>query len=323
MRSRLGVIVALSAVLLCLAGGSLSLAFAQEATELLVTRRVALESGGWRTGGVQRDGEGNYYVLSPTAGVVWIYDKDFGPKGHIAVGGDAEGRGVRDFAVGRGGELAVADWDDGGKIRVFNKEGTVLSEFAVPRPWSVAVFSTGEILVSGHQRDRLVSVFSQDGAPLYGFGGLLPVVTEPDRNAWLNVGQLAVDDQDNIYYAFSFAPEATIHKFSRDGRLLAQFRPEGERLRQAAVEARARLEEKQGFGGLVLISDIALDPENGDLWVGSVHLYQLSPEGATEAVYQLKVGSGRSVNANHILVAEEQLVVTSRLHGVWTVPKPD
>ncbi|MEE9233940.1 MAG: hypothetical protein V3U28_00680 [Candidatus Acidoferrales bacterium] len=312
--------LAVSFAILFLAGQILA---EDKTVELLATKRVALESG-WRTVGVQRDAEGNYYVLNEADGVIWIYDKEFSTQGRIFIGGEAEGRSPRDFAVTREGKIVVADWVGGGRVSVYDHNGSLVSSFPFPRPWSVATLSTGEILIAGFQKGQLVSVVSQEGTPLWTIGSLVPITEEPNRNAFLNVGRLAVDPQDNIYYGFSFLPEATIRKYSRHGDLLAELRPQSERVRQMATMARQKLESENSFGGSMIILALALDESTGSLWVCSAgQIFQIGPDGTTRKVYQFKMAPNRPVGAQGILVENDRLIVTAQRYGVWLAPKPE
>lgn len=258
-----------------------------EDIELKAGERVFFESG-LRTVGVRRDGEGNYYVLNMRDRLVWVYNSYLNPKGRIGgLGmGPADLVHPRDFAVAEDGKVIVADWA-GDQVKIFGSNGVLVSSIPIRRPWSAGVLSTGEILASGPPRDHLVSVFTADGKLMRSFGDLIPIDSNPELNALMNTGRIFVDRSDNIYYMFVFLPTPTIRKYDREGKLLAEFHPDGERIRRAAQSASEKLKENRAEGRLgasSVLNGLAVDEETGDLWVSCTSaIYRLSPEGEPKA----------------------------------------
>lgn len=326
-KNRLGIFALLLLGIVLLApDASRSLDVTAEDTELKAGERVFFESG-LRTVGVRRDAEGNYYVLNMRDKLVWVYNKFLNPTGRIGgVGmGQADLDLPRDFAVARDGRVIVADWA-GDKVNIYGSNGVLLSSIPLRRPWSAGVLSTGEILASGPPREHLVSVLSPEGKLLRAFGELIAVDTDPQLNALMNTGRIYVDRSDNIYYLFVFLPTPTIRKYDREGKLLAVYHPDGERLRQSAQRAQEELEKNRAegsLGGLTVINALAVDEETGDLWVSCNHaIYRLNTGGETKATYQFKHPQGHPTAANDVLIEGDRILVISWHHGVFITPKP-
>lgn len=299
---------------------------AQESADLEVLERVAFESG-LRSAGVRKDRAGNYYVLNSRDRIVWMYNSHMNPRGRIA----GYGQSLSDllepmgFAVGPGGEVVIADYA-ANLVKIYNQAGVLEKSFSIRRPWTVGVLRTGEILVSANPYRNLIHVYDRDGILLRSFGEPVGIDDSRSRNMVYNRGKIFVDAKDNIYYLFYFLPDPTIRKYDPQGNLLLEFHPEGERITKAsrfAEENLSKQREKGGHGTSSVLNAIGFDEATGDLWISCTsYVYHLASDGSLKGTYRFKRPDGSPINADDIQVEEERLIITSSLHGVFAVKKP-
>lgn len=188
------------------------------------------------------------------------------------------------------------------------------------------MLSTGEICVVGYPHKGLISILDSSGHLVREIGETVQVVPEPKLNAFLNSGKLAVDDSDNIYFAFTWLPKPTVRKYDKTGRLVVEFHPYGQQLEQASQRARQGIERRLvegGIGGSAVIFGLGIDPKTKDIWVSSggwIHRYDKSgnPKDTMHFVDQ----DGRPINVDEILMHDDQVYVVCRVTGVYEFDYP-
>lgn len=276
-----------------------------------------------------REGPGHelYLLNRLSSSSIWISDSS-GTSTHRIVGGATEPPDLRipaDLAVDREGNAIVADIS----IKVFSAGGKLLVSFPFSRPQSVGVLSDGKILVSGFPKEHLLSVFDKQGKLLSYVGEPAKVDDQPFPNSVLNMGVIVVDPADNIYYIFRFMLTPTIRKYSRDGKLLAEWHPQSPDLDQVAAKARKGYERRKQendpghFGASSVFTSGAFDSDTNTLWIASgAHLLQLDDSGKTVRALALVRPEGGPLQADGLLVDRDFIRAASKLHGVFEAFKP-
>ena len=258
---------------------------------------------------------------------IWISDYS-GTSAHRIVGGATEPADLRvpaDLAVDRDGNAIVADIS----IKVFSVDGKLLKSFPFERPHSVGVLGDGRILVSGFPKEHLLSVFDRQGKLLSYIGEPVKADDEPFSSAVLNMGIIVVDPADNIYYIFRYMLMPTVRKYSRDGKLSAEWHPQSANLDQVVAKARESYEEskQKSPGSSHAVSTVftsgAFDSNTNTLWIASgAHLLQLDDSGKTVRTLALVRPDGGPLQANGLLVDRDFIRAASNLHGVFEAFKP-
>ena len=260
---------------------------------------------------------------------LWVSDYS-GTSTHRIVGGPTEPPDLRvpaDFAVDRDGNAIVADIS----IKIFSAHGKLLVSFPFSRPQSVGVLSDGRILVSGFPKEHLLSVFDEQGKLLNYIGEPAKADDELFPSAVLNMGIIVVDPADNIYYIFRHMLTPTVRKYSREGKLLAEWHPQSAGLDQVVANARKVYEEsrqhKEDAGAGHAVSPVftsgAFDSDTNTLWIASgAHLLQLDDSGKAVRALALVRPEGGPLQANGLLVDRDFIRAASNLHGVFEAFKP-
>jgi hypothetical protein len=276
-----------------------------------------------------REGPGHeLYLLNRLSGSsIWISDSS-GTSTHRIIGGATEPPDLRtpaDLTVDREGNVIVADVS----IKIFSADGKLLVSFPFSRPQSVGVLSDGKILVSGFPKEHLLPVFDKQGKLLSYVGEPAKADDQPFPNSVLNMGVIVVDPADNIYYIFRFMLTPTIRKYSRDGKLLAEWHPQSPDLDQVAAKARKGYERRKQendaghFGASSVFTSGAFDSDTNTLWIASgAHLLQLDDSGKTVRALALVRPEGGPLQADGLLVDRDFIRAASNLHGVFEAFKP-
>jgi hypothetical protein len=298
--------------------------------ELRADKQILLEA----THGTQtiKKGPGNkLYVLTRSVkppSSLWISDYS-GLSMRMILSGGSEPTDLRfpkDLAVDRDGNAIVLD---AGLIKTFSLDGKLLSSFPSDRPQSIGVLSDGRILVSGLPKDGLIFVYDRKGTLLGHIGE--PVEVEdapgPGFNAVLNSGSMVVDNDDNIYYVFRFLLTPTVRKYTPEGKLVAEWHPEGAYLAKAIEQAKKTYEtnKEQGtLGGNPVLTAGAFDAETNTLWVASgAQVMQLDSSGKTIRSFELFLPEGGPpLQAGGLLVDRDFIRAATPLHGTFEFPKP-
>jgi len=270
------------------------------------------------------------YVLNRSvvpSSSIWVSDYS-GTSMRRILGGGREPTDLRlpkDLAVDRDGNAIVVDgWD--GSIKIFAGDGTFLSSFPFHRPESVGVLSDGRIPVSGFPTNSLISVFDRQGRLLGGIGEPVKVEDDTFKNSMFNQGSIVVDESDNIYYVFRYLLTPTVRKYTREGKLVAEWHLQGGHVNRIVREAKNMHDENKtkGTSGVVpILPAAAFDAETQSLWVASgPQLSQLDSSGKTIRTLLLLRPDGGWLQANGLVVDRDFIRASSVLRGTFEFFKP-
>ena len=273
-----------------------------------------------------KEGPGDQlYVLnrSVPSSSIWVSDYSGTSMHRIVRGGSGptEVRWPKELAVDHDGNVVVAD----GLIKVFSRDGRLFNSFRFDRPESVGVLSDGRILVSGMPKDQLISVFDRQGRMVGNIGEPAKLDDAPGFNAILNIGAIVVDGDDNIYYVFHFSLTPTVRKYTREGKLVAEWHPKSAFLDQAVVQAKKVHEESKEKGDYrvsQVLTAAAFDSETKTLWVASgSQVLQLDSSGETIRSFELVRPEGGPMQTVGLLVDRDFIRAATRF-GIFEFFKP-
>jgi hypothetical protein len=337
MQQKMAQLSKAAAVLCLLACLAVAGAFAQTDGEL--TAKVRLFSGiGPGLRAVRRGSDGRTYVLaSPSPGLVAF---DTQGKQSLAITeaasagatGDKPGRtGIsfgEDFDLDADGRLYVADRGLNA-IQVFSPDGAWLRSVGVTAPLSVASIGEGEIAVATLREPHLVVVFDKNGRDVREFGDPEPISERQDLNRFLNVGELATDAQNHLYYGFSYMPEPTVRQFDRNGYgagpdvqyLALEAASKAQAIRREIVQQEKR-HKAPAFKRV--LTGLGIDRTNGEIWmaIGNT-LVHFDKEGTRRASYQIYTPEGARLEATTLLVDSDRLIIGGDPIGLYQFDRPD
>jgi hypothetical protein len=250
-----------------------------------------------------------------------------------------------DFDVDAQGRVFIADRAVNA-VRIFTPEGAPAGSISVLAPTAVAVLSTGEVAVASLRGNKLVTVYAEVADAVTGrktwrpareFGERAEIADSKesaDLNRFLNIGRLARDAENNLYYAFAYAPEPTIRKYDAYGYKL--FEAELATLDYLALAQNARRNidrlgtERFTLGPIInpgykpTVTAVAADPESRELFVAiGGQLLHFDRDGNRRQTYRLFTQRGVRVEASALLVEADRLLVGSDAQGVFEFPRPD
>jgi hypothetical protein len=250
-----------------------------------------------------------------------------------------------DFDVDAQGRVYIAD-RAANAIRIFSADGTSAGSISVAAPTSVSVLSTGEVVVASLRGNKLVTVYAEVADAATGrkvwratreFGEREEIADSKesaDLNRFLNIGRLARDAENNLYYAFAYAPEPTIRKYDAYGYKL--FEAELATLDYLALAQNARRnidrlgQERFTLGPIInpgykpTVTALAADPESRELFVAiGGQLLHFDRDGNRRQTYRLFTQRGVRVEVTALLVEPDRLIVGSETQGVFEFPRPD
>jgi hypothetical protein len=250
-----------------------------------------------------------------------------------------------DFDVDAQGRVFIADRAVNA-VRIFTPEGAPAGSISVPTPTSVAVLSTGEVAVASLRGNKLLTVYAEVADAVTGRKAWRPSrefgeraeIADPresaDLNRFLNIGRLARDAENNLYYAFAYAPEPTIRKYDAYGYKL--YEAELATLDYLALAQNARRnidrlgQERFTLGAVIspgykpTVTAVAADPDSRELFVAiGGQLLHFDREGNRRETYRLFTQRGVRVEASALLVEADRLIVASETQGVFEFPRPD
>src|SRR5487761_1056081 len=167
---------------------------------------------------VKRDAADRYYFLSTTDHAVRVYSADNTYLGQIPTHASGPAAIVygQDMDVDAAGRVYVAD-RGANAVKVYAHDGKLLLSIPVDAPTSVVALPSGDIAVAAMKSSHLVTVYDKDGKYLREFGHLSDLAEHEQLNRLLNIGRLADDATNHIYYAFSYLPEPAVRKYDAYG----------------------------------------------------------------------------------------------------------
>src|SRR5487761_79206 len=278
---------------------------------------------------VKRDAAGRYYFLSTTDHAVRVYTADNTYLGQIpppATGPAAIVYGD-DMDVDAAGRVYVAD-RGANAVKVYTHDGKLAFSIPVRAPTSVVALPSGDIAVAAMKSSHLVTVYDKDGKYLREFGHLSDLAEHEQLNRLLNIGRLADDATNHIYYAFSYLPEPTVRKYDAYGYSSYQIslrtidiNPTAQAMRRAIY----RFDQHSAPPQLQkVINAIDVDPATGEVWVSlGDDLMKFDKDGNRTAKYRTLTTSGEDLTAKSILVEPHRLLLADDPQGVFEFARPD
>src|SRR5467141_1508479 len=334
MRQKVGPILRVLAVM-CLLACAAGSAAAQEEGDLTARQRIFPGVGpGLRS--VKRGADGRLYILaSPSPGLL-VFDAQ--GKQVLSIGElpGADSRAKTGRALITFGEDCDGDADgkiyvaDRGAnlIQVFSPEGTPLRSVSVKNPVSVAALPEGEVAVGTLREPHLVMVFDKNGRDVREFGDPEPLAERAELNRFLNIGQLATDAQDHLYYAFAYLPEPTVRQYDRLGYAGQDIQYTAVAAFPAAQAARKEILRQESKGKEPsfkrVLTAVGVDRTNGEVWVALYNtLLHFDKEGNRRATYKIYTPQGARLEANTILVEKDRLIIGNDPLGIYEFARPD
>jgi hypothetical protein len=255
------------------------------------------------TGGPPGDGR-SFYIFSKEKMSVEVYDRAGKWLASIA----APRISLEAFTVDAKGRIYLTD-AEARRVKVLNPVGQEIGSFAVPRPSSLAALSDGNVVVASATRDGLLHVFDLSGRRLRSFGR--PQLFDERnyaRNRFLNAGKVLTDASDNIYFVPQYAPDPTVQKYSKDGRLVATFEVKGEAVDLQAGIAKRVLGQPPSkiLAGVNVINSATIDPTTRHIW------FCMNGSSRTGVVYEYDAGGKK--------LGEYALVLKNQPGGARAVP---
>ncbi|MGH9710002.1 MAG: hypothetical protein ACRD37_05615 [Candidatus Acidiferrales bacterium] len=303
---------------------------AQDDMEIEITARARLFPDiGPGIKAVRHDAAGHYYFLSTTDPAVRLYAADntfLGQIPHDATGAAAIVYG-EDMDVDTSGRVYVAD-RGANAVKIYSQEGKLAVSIPVNAPTSVAALPSGEIAVASLKSGELVTVYDIAGKDLREFGDISDLAEHQQLNRLLNIGRLADDPANHIYYAFSYLPEPTVRKYDAFGYSAYQISlktidiyPTAQAMRRAIY----RLDQQSTAPQLQkVINAIGVDPATEEVWVAlGDDLMKFDKDGNRTGKYRTLTTSGEDLAATSILVEPHRLLLADDPHGIFEFARPD
>ncbi|MGH9727806.1 MAG: hypothetical protein ACRD4V_04355 [Candidatus Acidiferrales bacterium] len=303
---------------------------AQDDMEIEITARAHLfPDVGPGIKAVRRDAAGRYYFLSTVDPAVRVYTTDNTFLGQIPT--DATGAAAivygEDMDVDASGRVYVAD-RGANAVKIYSHEGKLTLSIPVTAPTSVVALPSGEIAVAGLKSGELVTVYDAAGKDLREFGDISDLAEHQQLNRMLNIGRLADDPANHIYYAFSYLPEPTVRKYDAYGYSTYQISlktidvyPTAQAVRRAIY----RLDQQNMAPQLQkVINAIGVDPATQEVWVAlGDDLMKFDKNGNRTGKYRTLTTSGEDLTPTSILVEPHRLLLADDPHGIFEFPRPD
>jgi hypothetical protein len=334
MQARVPIIRWLATALLFALGSTVASVgvHAQQVVEqdITATKRIYPEIGAgvWS---IKRGPAGNYYILAGRS--VLMFGDDQQKLKEIPRHPAKDFRGAPPlvygvaFDVDSTGRVYVAD-RAANILRIFSPDGDSLLNISFQAPTGIAVLASGEIVASSAAADHLITVFDGRGRELRSIGDQVDFSENRTFNHFLNVGHLAADNANNIYFAFNYFPEPTFRKYDRAGYAQLDISLTTVEFAPAAQAARREIKRETTTGNVPelkpTVSCIGVDPVTERVWLGFGNEIMLfEKDGLQLAEYRLYTPEGGRLIMNSILVEPERLVITSDPLGIYEFPRPD
>lgn len=277
---------------------------------------------------IHRDGAGRYVVLTERTGVLM-----FDAKGHLAGRAPADPSPATSIQFG-----ADLDLDEKGRIyvadraanvvEVFSPDGRLERQFRIIGPTSVAVLGEGEVAVASLRSPKLVTVFGPEGQVVREFGQPEQIAGRAELNRYANIGRLCRDSAGRLYYSFTYLPEPTVRRYNRFGYSDFQLVVSTDDYASASMAARKTIvrEEERGKPSPhlhVVLGPVAVDPANGDIWLGiGGRLLRYAADGSELGSFLIYTPEEARIEASALLLEPGRILVASVEQGVFELPRP-
>ena len=309
-----------------------TVAHAQQVVEQDITaaKRLYPEIGAgvW---GIKRGPAGHYYVLVGRS--VLVFGDDQQQIAEIPPPPSKGSRGAPQlvygvaFDVDPAGRVYVAD-RAANMLRIFSPEGASLLNISFESPTGIAILPGGEIAAASASTEHLITIFDARGRELRAIGDQVDFSDNRTFNRFLNVGHLAADTANNIYFAFNYFPEPTFRKYDRVGYASLDVSLTTVEFAPAAQAARREIKRETQTGNVPelkpTVSCIGVDSVTERVWLAfGNEIMVFEKDGLQRAEYRLYTPEGGRLILNSILVEPERLIISSDPLGIYEFPRPD
>jgi hypothetical protein len=308
-------------------------AYAQEGvleSEIEITARARLfPDVGPGIKAMKRDSHGRYYFLSTTDHAVRIYTADNTFLGQIprADSGKAAIVDGTDLDVDAAGRVYVAD-RGANAVKVYTPDGSLSLSIPVASPTSVVALASGQIAVSSLKSRQLVSVYDAKGKLLREFGDMSDLADHEDFNRFLNIGRLATDPGNHIYYAFMYYPEPTVRKYDPFGSSAYEISLHTLDVYPSAQAQRrdiSRIDEQSNPQPIpVVIDAIGVDPQTQEVWISlGDYLMKFDKGGNRVESYRTLDTNSEDLTASAMIIEPRRILLADDPHGIFEFARPD
>ncbi len=329
MRVRFPICRWFAAALLC-ALASLSVCAQVVEQDITATKRLYPEIGAgvWS---IKRGPAGHYYVLVGRS--VLVFGDDQQKLAEIPKPPEKGFRGAPPlvygvaFDVDPTGRVYVAD-RGANILRIFSPDGASLLNISFQSPTGIAVLPSGEIAAASTSSEHLITVFDARGRELRSIGDQVDFTENRTFNRFLNVGHIAADAANNIYFAFNYFPEPTFRKYDRAGYASLDIALTTLEFAPAAQAARREIQRETRTGNVPelkpTVSCIGVDPATERIWLAfGNEIMVFEKDGLPRSEYRVYTPEGARLILNSILIEADRLILTSDPLGIYEFPRPD
>lgn len=325
--------LALTALLVCgsalLPGMLRSRAQELESEQQITARARLFPDVGPGIKAMKRDSRGRYLFLATDDHAVRIYTAGNTFIGQIPsiASSKASITDGEDFDVDSTGRVYVAD-RDANAVKVYAPDGNLSLSISADSPTSVVALSSGQIAVAGLKSRDLVTIYDGQGKSVREFGDLSDLADHEELNRFLNVGRLAADPANHIYYAFTYFPEPTVRKYDPFGVSAYQISlhtldvypsAQAERRDISRIDAQSNLEPLPA-----IISAIGVDPQTQEVWISIAdYLMKFDKSGNRVESYRTLTANGEVLSASAILIEPHRILLADDPHGIFEFARPD
>lgn len=279
---------------------------------------------------IHRDSTGRYVLLTERAGV-----RIFDAKGQAAGRAPVDPSPAAAIVFG-----ADMDLDDEGRIYVADRAANVVVVFSpdgklertvhIVGPTSVAVLGRGEVAVASLRSPKLVTVFGEEGQVVREFGEPVQISGREELNRYANIGRLCRDSRGWLYYSFTYLPEPTVRRYNRYGYSDFELVVSTGDYVGASMAARKTIAREEGPGRSkggpdlhIVLGPVAVDPANGDIWLGiGGRLLHYTADGSEMGSFLIYTQDEARIEASALLLEPGRIVVASHELGVFDLPRP-
>lgn len=278
---------------------------------------------------MKRDAHGRYYFLSTVDHSVRVYSADDSYFGKIPRAPSRAASIVygQDMDVDAAGNVYVAD-RGANKVKVYTPDGQLSLAISVEDPTSVVALAGGDMAVTSLKSRDLITVYDSHGQFVREFGDLSDLAEHEEFNRLLNIGRLATDPANHIYYAFTYSPEPTVRKYDVFGYSQYQISLHTLDIYPSAQAERrniARIDLQSTPQPLPkVINAIGVDPQTQEVWIAmGDDLMKFDKTGTRVARYRTLMPGGEDLNASAIIIEAHRILLADNPHGVFSFARPD
>ncbi|MGB7228574.1 MAG: hypothetical protein WBD26_12555 [Candidatus Acidiferrales bacterium] len=278
---------------------------------------------------MKRDSHGRYYFLSTADHAVRIYTADNTFLGQVprTDSGKAAIVDGADLDVDASGRVYVAD-RGANAVKVYMPDGSLSLSIPVGSPTSVVALASGQIAVSSLKSRQLVTVYDAKGKLLRQFGDISDLADHEDFNRFLNIGRLATDPGNHIYYAFMYYPEPTVRKYDPFGSSAYEISLHTLDVYPSAQAQRrdiSRIDEQSNPQPIpVVINAVGVDPQTQEVWISlGDYLMKFDKSGNRVESYRTLNTNSEDLTASAIIIEPRRILLADDPLGIFEFARPD